>query len=161
MTAYIYDGRSPDSERIKEWLNKEDGWHLSWNESRFRLAAPPPFATFAQKNPAAQLSPAPDSLASPFMSSLRSSRSHGDLNDPINGKCIAAVEDGRTWQTSHRAFFTEHSSALPLSRSATMPDDATLAALLARRSRAKGLGGGHATRLVDRVEHKWTVLYSS
>ena len=39
------------------------------------------------------------------------------------------------------------------------PDDAMLDALLLRRSRARGRGGGASTRLIDNVESKWTVLY--
>ena len=41
-----------------------------------------------------------------------------------------------------------------------IPDDATLDALLLRRSRARGRGGGLSTQLVDKVESKWTILYS-
>ena len=45
------------------------------------------------------------------------------------------------------------------SLSSRIPDDATLDALLLRRSRARGRGGGASTRLVDKVESKWTLLY--
>jgi hypothetical protein len=87
-----YNGQSADSERIKEWLAQEDSWHLTWNESRYRLAGPPPFATFASKKDDSAAS-----LATSYASSLRSTRSLGDLNDPIHGKPIATIEDGRSW----------------------------------------------------------------
>ena len=63
-------------------------------------------------------------------------------------------------QTSYRELF----KAPPMSETCSslashIPDDATLDALLLRRSRARGRGGGPSVRLVDKVESKWTVLY--
>ena len=65
-------------------------------------------------------------------------------------------------RTSYGDFFKPPPPSTTASLLASrIPDDATLDALLQRRSRARGRGGGHATRLIDTVEHKWTVLYAS
>ena len=71
---------------------------------------------------------------------------------PLSATCAA--------QTSYRELF----KAPPMSETCSslasrIPDDATLDALLLRRSRARGRGGGASVRLVDKVESKWTLLY--
>ena len=63
-------------------------------------------------------------------------------------------------QTSYRELFKAPPMSETCSSLAThIPDDATLDALLLRRSRARGRGGGPSVRLVDKVESKWTILY--
>ena len=63
-------------------------------------------------------------------------------------------------QTSYRELFKAPPMSETCSSLAThIPDDATLDALLLRRCRARGRGGGPSVRLVDKVESKWTVLY--
>ena len=71
---------------------------------------------------------------------------------PLSATCAA--------QTSYRELFKAPPTSETCSSLAShIPDDATLDALLLRRSRARGRGGGPSVRLVDKVESKWTVLY--
>ena len=175
LGAMLYSGTSIDSDVLKGAMRKEEDWTISWNEARLRnLAAsatrPAPFAQSFAAAPAGSFAAAPapttpgkpPSTASSFGSTLRVSRSYADLRDPIVGRVNADVEDGRTFQTTARASFVDRSPSFSPQLASRIPDDTTLDAILMRRSQARGRGGGPATRLIDKVEHRvWTVLYTS
>ena len=173
----IYSGTSVDSDILKVAMKKEEAWIVSWNEARLRnlgAARPAPFAqsfaaapaTSFAAGPMSSHTPAtlgkPPSTASSFGSTLRTARSWADLRDPIFGRVNADVEDGRTFQTTARASFVDRPPSFSPQLASRIPDDATLDAILMRRSQARGRGGGPACKLIDKVESRvWTVLYTS
>ena len=74
---------------------------------------------------------------------------------PLSATCAAQTSYRELFKAPAMSEYSESCSSL----ASRIPDDATLDALLLRRSRARGRGGGASTRLVDKVESKWTLLY--
>jgi hypothetical protein len=97
-------------------------------------------------------------------SSYASPRSAHRPSPPLSATCVAQTSYGELFKAppmseTCRSPFSRKTGASCSSLASHIPDDATLDALLLRRSRARGRGGGASVRLVDKVESKWTLLY--
>ena len=180
---------SYESAIMSNFWRKEQDYMLQWNEPRMqRMAAREPGSVrslSSSRSPAlaasrslpalgSLLQPPPDAedprrpptsdaaALTPILSSVRTSRLRPleRTADPILGLASWSErgDDLRDWRTQNR--MPLHPPRAGLGGGRAEPDQRVLDAVMRKRCQIRGRGGP-GSRLIDGVESKWSVLYSS